>query len=35
MTRRTNVTKFVPSVLLHHLVLRIRPGIVVHVKDGF
>ena len=35
MTRSTNVTKFVPCVLLHHPVLRIRAGIVLHVTGGF
>ena len=35
ITIRTNVTKFVPCVLLHHPVLRIRPNIVVHVSGGF
>ena len=34
-TISTNVTKFAPGVLLHQLVLRIRPSIVVHATDGF
>jgi len=34
-TKRTNVTKFVPCVLVHHPVPRIRPSIVVHATDVF
>ena len=35
MTIHTNVRKFAPSVLLHHLALKISPSIVVHVTGIF
>ena len=35
MIIRTNATNYVPCVLQHHLLLRIRPGIVVHAAGGF